>query len=116
MLQNPLIWKKFPARWELQVGETHLTDASSPGLETLNPGYRGGGQEGQCGICPQHTCGFGGLYQGMPGTWHLVADQQVPGLGRWVAPASLGCNFIAGIECVHAFSLCGSFRRSLPGG
>lgn len=43
MLQNPLTWKEFPDRRELQVGETRPTDASSPGLETLNPGYGGGG-------------------------------------------------------------------------
>lgn len=72
------------------------------------------GQEGQCGICPQGTCGFGGLCQGTPVTWQLVADLQVPGLGRWVAQPSLGCNFIAGIECVSCLFIVWELQKVSP--
>lgn len=32
---------------------------------------------------PRVHAGFAGLCQGTPTTWHLAADLQVPGLGRW---------------------------------
>lgn len=55
-------------------------DVSSPGPETLNPGYGEGTGRRAWRLSPVYAAGFGGNYT----REHLVADLQVPGLGGWL--------------------------------
>lgn len=47
-------------------------------------------REGSVVSVPSVYAGFGGLNQGTPATWHLVADLQVPRLGRLGGTGQLG--------------------------